>query len=322
MIYGLRDPRTLEVRYIGQTCRGFVRPRVHSWYARKGENSYKARWIRSLQKIGLKPDIVVLEETTKEQLDAREIWWIAKYRATGRLTNLSAGGGIENARAAGRAAQAKTTPEQRDARLRGLAKAVAISRQRTTEERRASALKTVSAERWRAVGIHAASTQTKEQQRANGHKGGTAGWAKLTKEQRSIRARKSHAAMTAEQRSARSRAINEAMTSEQKSARERARQAGLAAMTKEQRLRAGQARSRTIFATTTPEQRRERARAASHSIPPEQRGKFLRKYWSTMTPEQRQKEIRDRWAKITPEQRSAQALKAWATRRAKKESES
>jgi len=49
-IYGLIDPRTREVRYIGKSARGMQRPLEHSkpCYLRR-DRTHKANWIRELQ---------------------------------------------------------------------------------------------------------------------------------------------------------------------------------------------------------------------------------------------------------------------------------
>jgi hypothetical protein len=65
---------------------------MHTLAARKGERGLKANWIRSLRREGMNYQIVVLEETTKDLLNEREIWWIAKYRPLGKLTNICDGG--------------------------------------------------------------------------------------------------------------------------------------------------------------------------------------------------------------------------------------
>ncbi len=103
VIYGLTDPRTDQVRYVGQTVRPVgVRLGAHITAARykKGEgwqdNSYRGRWIRALEKEGVRPDIVVLAVVSGGQtaLDAAEVKYISYLRSLGLpLTNVTAGGG-------------------------------------------------------------------------------------------------------------------------------------------------------------------------------------------------------------------------------------
>jgi group I intron endonuclease len=94
LIYGLRDPNTKEIRYIGRSCSGLKRPREH--YRQNGLSKKKSHcnsWIKSLK--GKIPKIEVLEYTNnKDELDALEIKWIAYAKAQGwNLTNHTAGGG-------------------------------------------------------------------------------------------------------------------------------------------------------------------------------------------------------------------------------------
>lgn len=95
IIYALCDPDTGEVRYIGQTANGMLRPRAHlTPSAGKGRAHYHANWIRSLRRAGKRPTIRVLEEVPNAAaLDAAERRWIARGRGLGwRLTNSTDGG--------------------------------------------------------------------------------------------------------------------------------------------------------------------------------------------------------------------------------------
>ena len=94
LIYGLRDPRTAEIRYVGKSARGMDRP-VEHFPPPKVDNTYKARWLRKLLALGLTAEIVVLEVCDlREDLSSREMWWIVIGRAAlgKRFTNLTAGG--------------------------------------------------------------------------------------------------------------------------------------------------------------------------------------------------------------------------------------
>ena len=90
-IYGLIDPRTEEIRYIGVTNNLTRRIREH-----KGDisHTHKSYWIQELQREGLIPIIVTLEMTSShkdwEEVERR---WIAYGREQGwPLTNLTDGG--------------------------------------------------------------------------------------------------------------------------------------------------------------------------------------------------------------------------------------
>jgi hypothetical protein len=97
-IYGLRDPRTGEIRYVGQSSRGMERPIHHNKPSnlKKLPHLHVNRWISKLHSLGLKYEIVLLERFDgPEHLDIAEIRWIALGRdALGeRLANATYGGG-------------------------------------------------------------------------------------------------------------------------------------------------------------------------------------------------------------------------------------
>jgi hypothetical protein len=97
LIYGLRDPRTDLVRYIGQTSHGMARPRMHNEPGRntKDRNGHKRAWIAGLHRAGGRVEIDVLEEfRSAEDLNDAECFWISQAHGLGwPLTNLTAGGG-------------------------------------------------------------------------------------------------------------------------------------------------------------------------------------------------------------------------------------
>lgn len=93
LIYGLVDPRTLMIRYIGKSMSGFKRPRQHQRPKRK---TRCANWVKSLIAVGLMYDIAVLQYIDSQcpyELNDAERWWIAYGRACEwPLTNLTDGG--------------------------------------------------------------------------------------------------------------------------------------------------------------------------------------------------------------------------------------
>jgi len=95
VIYGLCDPDTLELRYVGKTTRDpAVRLKGHLMDSRRGP-THLHRWIRQLGRRGLKPSLLVLERTSSEKvvLDEAERRWIREMRGAGaRLCNLTDGG--------------------------------------------------------------------------------------------------------------------------------------------------------------------------------------------------------------------------------------
>ena len=79
-IYGLRDPRTRQVRYIGRTgCRS---DRFHS-HCRAEDATLRSVWIRELKKQGLLPAMFSLEtcESRRSSL-VRERHWIRQAKAS------------------------------------------------------------------------------------------------------------------------------------------------------------------------------------------------------------------------------------------------
>lgn len=94
LVYGLVDPRTTMVRYIGKSESGLARPRQHAYPSNRRKALHSARWIDALVRVGLTYTITVLETCTdRVSLCSAEIWWIAFGRACGwPLTNITSGG--------------------------------------------------------------------------------------------------------------------------------------------------------------------------------------------------------------------------------------
>jgi hypothetical protein len=122
LIYVLKNPLTLEVRYVGSTTQGIER-RLEQHIAgaqRAPRRSYCQNMLLSLHGIGLTPLIEAIESGSGEGWAAAERRWIAYYRAAGaRLTNATDGGeGVvgwgtpEQRSGAAKKAIAAQTPEQ------------------------------------------------------------------------------------------------------------------------------------------------------------------------------------------------------------------
>lgn len=95
IIYALTDPRNGEIRYIGKSFRtAHRRLRRHLAPSQLRGESYKEHWIRDLLKIGLQPEIAVLQKCqSADELNEAERGHIARLRLEGkRLTNASNGG--------------------------------------------------------------------------------------------------------------------------------------------------------------------------------------------------------------------------------------
>lgn len=90
-IYGLREPDTQLIRYIGKTTNPHRR-----WLNHLCEKSktHRAYWIQSLERRGLRPEIVIIEEVYGAwPWQESERFWIAFARCNGwPLVNMTDGG--------------------------------------------------------------------------------------------------------------------------------------------------------------------------------------------------------------------------------------
>ena len=94
-VYTLSDPRTNEVRYVGQTAESLeTRLRKHCWPSTiKREPCHRTHWIASLLAAGTKPLIEMVEEISTEAVDETERFYIEYFRSLGfRLVNQQPGG--------------------------------------------------------------------------------------------------------------------------------------------------------------------------------------------------------------------------------------
>jgi len=90
-IYGLTDPTSGSVRYVGVTCQGVkerFRKHCSPSEARREGHTHKGRWLASLRSQGLSPGILTLEVCGENWAD-RERHWIASFE---NLTNITEGG--------------------------------------------------------------------------------------------------------------------------------------------------------------------------------------------------------------------------------------
>lgn len=90
-IYGLVDPETDEIRYIGKSIRPTERLMNH---CNEVSGCHRSNWIQSLKKCGLKPEMVILERIVGDwPWQESEKRWIAYGRANGwNLVNNTDGG--------------------------------------------------------------------------------------------------------------------------------------------------------------------------------------------------------------------------------------
>lgn len=94
-IYGLFDPRTLELRYIGRTKNIALRLKGHISEAKhiNKKDTHKNNWIKQLLNEGLEPAIEILEECTIDTWEQAERGWITDCKKHGvRLVNIARGG--------------------------------------------------------------------------------------------------------------------------------------------------------------------------------------------------------------------------------------
>ncbi len=89
-IYALHDPRTGEARYIGKALNPEKRLLAH---LNSKTHLPVAHWVRKLRRLGMKPEMRIIEWVPIAEWEAAERRWIATHRAkTDRLLNLAAGG--------------------------------------------------------------------------------------------------------------------------------------------------------------------------------------------------------------------------------------
>lgn len=78
-IYGLCSPKEHEIRYIGQSCNPIGRLIQHITESRFMVTK-KQRWINSLLLEKQYPYLIILDITTKDRAEEKEIEWVLKYQ--------------------------------------------------------------------------------------------------------------------------------------------------------------------------------------------------------------------------------------------------
>ena len=91
VIYGLVDPRTENIRYIGKTNQKLqARLRAH---INERASCHRCNWIAELRRAGLEPNIVPIETCARWSWQETERFWIKAFRLAGaQLTNNTSGG--------------------------------------------------------------------------------------------------------------------------------------------------------------------------------------------------------------------------------------
>jgi GIY-YIG catalytic domain len=146
-IYVLADPRDWSIRYVGKTDVS-LELRLERHVADSYGRTKRDRWIRKLDRMGLRPQISLVQAVDSDHLSLAERYWISYFQSIGcDLVNATEGG------TGGRIADAEA--RRRSGWLRGLKRpwavnftsdirarmsASAIARQaRMTEEERSAA---------------------------------------------------------------------------------------------------------------------------------------------------------------------------------------
>jgi hypothetical protein len=91
-IYGLKCPVDNKIRYIGRSLDPDNRLHNHLVGANRN-NKAKNLWLQSLINKGLKPELVVIEETNEEFACIAEKYWINHYKDTLFNELFTSGGG-------------------------------------------------------------------------------------------------------------------------------------------------------------------------------------------------------------------------------------
>lgn len=89
LIYGLVDPRTNEIRYVGKTTQTLNKRLSQHLCSNKKHNPHKFNWINQLKTLNLKPTIILIESCNDKNWVEREKHYILTIE---NLTNITQGG--------------------------------------------------------------------------------------------------------------------------------------------------------------------------------------------------------------------------------------
>lgn len=91
-IYGLAEPDSGEVRYVGATTNTIKRLTAHLWHQKTRQQSVH-NWVAKLAETSKQPMLCILEECDGDSWQERERYWIAHFRSRGNdLFNSDNGG--------------------------------------------------------------------------------------------------------------------------------------------------------------------------------------------------------------------------------------
>ena len=109
-IYGLADPITEVIFYVGKSVEPRRRHRAHIANARTGVRGAKYDWIRGL---GAEPNLVILDKVSKVSWQFHERFWIDRWRDLNPLlTNVTPGGEGIDSETASRINEGRRLPEE------------------------------------------------------------------------------------------------------------------------------------------------------------------------------------------------------------------
>lgn len=92
-IYGLHDPDTGELRYVGKANNAAQRLKSHITNCHRVHTPVTS-WIAALLKAGKLPVMKVMEVVAKDEWEAAERRLIAQHRLTAKLLNVADGGAV------------------------------------------------------------------------------------------------------------------------------------------------------------------------------------------------------------------------------------
>jgi hypothetical protein len=92
-IYGLIEPITNEIKYIGKTKQELSKRLYAHIHESKNSNTKKNKWIKSLTNKNLKPKIEEIDIVSESNWEFWEQYWISQFKAWGfELKNTDEGG--------------------------------------------------------------------------------------------------------------------------------------------------------------------------------------------------------------------------------------
>ncbi|MFP5230008.1 MAG: GIY-YIG nuclease family protein [Acidobacteriota bacterium] len=301
LIYTLKDPVNLAIRYVGYTTKSVQhRLKSHLHEAKRHQRDRRTKWLFSLLRNNLEPIYEIIQTGHGNGWREAEIFWIAHHRAAGcDLVNGTNGGdGVlggwgthEERSAAAKRSMASRTPEQR--RAGALAMLAATTPEQRRENSRKAA-RSMSPEKQRRNGIIGAKYLAEEN-------------AKSTPEIRSQRMKRSWATKSIDDRREAARRLNASLTLEQR------RLNGI-----------------KVMESRSTEERREFGRIGRMAADPaniaasrthEERSDSAKSWYARTTAEWRAERARNmvaaRWSKATPEMRAAATENARKARKKK-----